>query len=116
MNILIAEDEHLINDAYKNYLERNGFEVVKQCFTTDEVLDYFESGGSVDIIIIDHRMPGKYTGLETARIIKNKFGLEKIILASADMAIESAAKSDNILFFLKPFKISNLLSAVKDMS
>jgi len=37
------------------------------------MIRFFEEGGTADILIIDHRMPGLRSGIDAAIYIKNNF-------------------------------------------
>ena len=104
LNILVAEDENIIADSYKLFLESRKHKVIvcsdgEQCLRTfNEYINKLESssnqlgikreplsntpGSAFDLIILDYRMPKK-NGIEVAEEILSKVPNQRILLASA---------------------------------
>jgi CheY-like chemotaxis protein len=80
--ILIADDEEALQRLYKEEFEEEGYEVIL-AGTGKEVLARLEDQDHIpDLIVMDIRMP-ELNGIETLRIIKEKFPRLPVILCSA---------------------------------
>lgn len=80
--ILIADDEVALQRLYKEEFEEDGYEVLL-AGNGNEVLSLLENQDQLpDIIVMDIRMP-EMNGIETLRIIKEKFPQMPVILCSA---------------------------------
>ena len=80
--ILLVEDEPLIRFTMAEALRDCGVCVVEAA-TGDEAWQYLTSGGSVDLVFTDHRMPGVLTGAELATRIRRHFPRLAVVVASA---------------------------------
>jgi CheY-like chemotaxis protein len=80
--ILIADDEESLQRLYQEEFEEEGYEVVI-AGNGKEVLSRLEDTDHMpDIIVMDIRMP-EMNGIETLRIIKEKYPRIPVILCSA---------------------------------
>lgn len=114
MNFLIVEDETDLAELYTEIVELQGHTVIAVAANGDDaVREFVAQRGAVDLIIMDHRMPGK-TGLEAAREILATGVPVKLILASADPGVEEkASKLGPIRFLKKPFTIDRLIETIE---
>ena len=80
--ILVVEDEPLIRFAIAEALRELGITVVEAA-SADDAWQYLTTGGSVDLVFTDHRMPGSMTGAELAARIKQQYPTVLIIVTSA---------------------------------
>jgi DNA-binding NarL/FixJ family response regulator len=72
VKIMIADDQQLIRESLKIILDSDpNFEVVKVVGSGQEVLDTLEIE-SIDIILMDVRMPSM-SGVECTRLVKKKY-------------------------------------------
>ncbi len=115
MNIIIAEDQHLLRDTLKIYLEKeagfnitgsvsNGEQVVKQCRINQP-----------DIVIMDIKMP-ILSGLKATEIIKTEFPDIKILIltlyeSEQDLIESILSGADGYL--LKDVAPETLISAIR---
>jgi two-component system, response regulator, stage 0 sporulation protein F len=80
--ILIADDEEALQRLYKEEFEEEGYEVLL-AGNGKEVMDLLEDPNRLpDLIVMDIRMPGM-NGIETLRLIKEKYPRLPVILCSA---------------------------------
>jgi two-component system, response regulator, stage 0 sporulation protein F len=80
--ILIADDEEALQRLYKEEFEEEGYEVLL-AGNGNEVMDLLEDPSRLpDLIVMDIRMPGM-NGIETLRLIKEKYPRLPVILCSA---------------------------------
>jgi len=115
-SVLIVDDEPFIHQLYKDILEMNGYNVLAEAYDGLEALELFTRlHDKPDVIIMDHRMPNK-DGVDTTISIREMDPSAKIIFASADSTIKSRAIDAGALEFLsKPFQISDLMTALRNL-
>jgi two-component system, response regulator, stage 0 sporulation protein F len=80
--LLIADDEEALQRLYKEEFEEEGYEVLL-AGNGKEVMNLLEDPNPLpDLIVMDIRMPGM-NGIETLRLIKEKYPKLPVILCSA---------------------------------
>jgi CheY-like chemotaxis protein len=80
--ILVVEDEPLIRFTVAEALRELGIAVIEAA-TADEAWQYLTSGGGVDLVLTDHRMPGSMLGAELATRIQREFPGVSVVVTSA---------------------------------
>ncbi len=112
--VLIVEDDDSLRDLYRIALKLKGHEVIGIAGDGNEAVDMFRNFSiKPDIVLMDHRMPGK-NGLEATREILSMNGKSKVIFASADNSvIEEAISLGARSFKSKPFSLEKLCSNIK---
>lgn len=112
--IFTVDDEIEIMKVYRDVFRMNNHDIVAEALDGEEAVKIFKTMEKCpDIIIMDHRMPGR-NGLEAMKEIRNINPLQGIIFVTADSeaakrAIELGANS----FILKPFRMDNLFNAIE---
>lgn len=111
--ILIADDEEALQRLYKEEFEEEGYEVLL-AGTGKEVISLLEDPDRFpDLIIMDIRMP-EMNGIDTLRIIKEKYPQLPVILCSAYSEFKqdfSTWASDD--YVVKSSDLTELKEAVK---
>jgi two-component system, response regulator, stage 0 sporulation protein F len=80
--LLIADDEEALQRLYKEEFEEEGYEVML-AGNGNEVMELLKDQDRLpDLVVMDIRMPG-LNGIETLRLIKEKFPRMPVILCSA---------------------------------
>ena len=79
--ILVVEDEPVIRLYIAEALRDLGAMVV-EAGTADEAWTYLATGGNVDLVFTDHRMPGSMTGTELAIRIRQTYPSLRVLLTS----------------------------------
>ena len=116
--IFIVDDETTLHELYGEILEFNGHEIVANAYNGDEAVEIFKEieKEPPDVVIMDHRMPNK-DGVETTKEILKINPNIKIIFASADTAVRTAAIAAGAHSFLsKQFAMTDLMTKVKEMA
>ena len=74
MRVMLADDAVLIREAIATLLEREGFEVIRQASTADELMRWLPND-LPDLVVLDIRMPPTHTdeGLRAARSIRERY-------------------------------------------
>src|SRR3954452_20252312 len=113
-HILIAEDEEAIRQLLKEFLEGEGFAISEA--TSGLEVESALSNKSVDLVLMDVRMPGK-TGLDVLREAQHMGeGLPIIVMtaySTANMAIE-AIQLGAYDYIPKPFDLDHVLVTVNN--
>ncbi|MCX7788308.1 MAG: response regulator [Spirochaetes bacterium] len=111
--ILIVEDENIVALDIKMHLRKYGFQVAGIFSSGEEVLAHIEEA-KPDLILMDIKLQGNLDGLETSRIIKERYGLPVVFLtAFADEATLQRAKvMEPFGYIIKPFEEKELRTAI----
>jgi DNA-binding NarL/FixJ family response regulator len=117
IKLAIAEDHLRFRETLSNYLSSfESFEVVIEAENGQELLDKL-IGNSVDIVILDIRMP-VLNGTETLKLLKVQFPAIKVIMFSSitdqPVLIELSRLGANS-FVCKYEDISILINAIKEV-
>lgn len=113
--VFLVDDEKFIVDLYKDILEANGHTVVGVASDGEEAVQkYKEMKDKPVIIIMDQRMPVRDGVSATQEILKID-PRATIFFGSADLHIEKEAIAAGARgFLLKPFRIEELLAAIRE--
>src|SRR2546421_239883 len=113
IKILIVEDEALIARDIRQKLIDLGHDVVGIADTGEEAI-IMAKETKPHIILMDIVLKGKLTGIETARIIKDKQKISIIYLTAYDSpsVMEQANDTNPEGYLLKPFDDSKLQNVV----
>ncbi len=113
--VFIVEDQDFIRELYKDVFESAGLTVFSAS-NGDEAINIFKTlSCKPDIIIMDHRMPGK-DGIETTQELLKLDPSVPIIFSSADVTVrERALEAGAVSFWAKPFPCSLLVNAILDI-
>lgn len=116
MKILLVEDEPLVRDMVRAFLERAGYGV-EAVGTAEEVLDTW-SDRAVDLLLTDVMLPGQ-TGVELATQLREQRPDLKVLYMSGNVSDPTARESrskDATRFLAKPFSRASLLDAVATLT
>src|ERR1051326_1013845 len=112
--ILIVEDEGIVAADIAKCLEDHGFEVAGIAGSADDAIQEALLT-CPDLVLMDIRIQGELDGVETAEVLHRRFGPAVVYLtAHGDKdTIERAKKTLPLGFLLKPFKESELITAIE---
>ncbi len=112
--IAIVEDEYIVALDIRNFLERSGYRVLGLFPSGDEILEQFEQL-QPDLVLMDIRIRGSMDGVETARLLHDRWGAPVILLtAYADEETIARAKlTQPFGYILKPFEERELKTAIE---
>ena len=113
--ILIVDDDEDIVDLFEKFLKLEGYNIIAKAFNGEEALEIYKSfQNAPDIILMDHRMPGK-DGLETTKEMLSINPNCKIIFVSADYSVrEKALEAGAIDFLEKPIDFITLYRKIEE--
>jgi CheY-like chemotaxis protein len=113
-SILVVEDEGLIALHLIELLEKAGYRVIGQAYSGDVVLRTLETSPLPDLILMDIGLAGSLDGIETARMIRQRFSIPLIFVTaySSETTLERMKEvaPEGVIF--KPFIEKDLLDLV----
>ena len=107
--IIIVEDEALIAAEMKMFLHDLGYQVVGHAMNGDRALDLFAIE-KCDIILLDINIKGSLSGIDLARIVREKYNVPFIYITSFSdkMTLEEVKDTDPYGYVIKPFNENDL--------
>jgi len=111
--VMIIEDDLDLLILYKDYLMKNGCDVIATSNTAEEILVDYRSYRP-DFVILDYKLPGAMNGSQAAREILHIDPNAKIIILTAfsdvkqELEGNSHFKGKDIKVILKPIQMSQL--------
>jgi PAS domain S-box-containing protein len=111
--IVVVEDESIVALDIKLQLENLGYEVPAVFASGEELLSSLEEIAP-DLILLDIILKGELDGIETAKLVKERFNLPVIMLTALDTqeTVERAKLAQPFAFIVKPFDERELRNAV----
>jgi DNA-binding NtrC family response regulator len=111
---LIVEDDLSLQRLYEMILKASGFAVLGKASNGEEAVKIYQDLlNSLDVILMDHRMPIK-NGIEATKEILKINNHIKIIFTSADKSIKKLALAVGAISFLeKPFSFAELVNEIE---
>ncbi|RZB37982.1 MAG: hypothetical protein SRB2_00689 [Desulfobacteraceae bacterium Eth-SRB2] len=115
INLLLVDDEQSFVEIMGQRLGRRGF-IVAYAFSGQDALNRLEADDSIEVVILDVKMPGM-DGVETLRMIKKKRPLVKTIMLTGHATVNSAIEAMKLGamdYLMKPCDLDELVSKVKE--
>jgi len=115
INILLVDDEIPFLETMTRRLVKREF-ITASASSGDEAIRLLEKNGEIEVVVLDVKMPGM-DGLETLKIIRQKFPLIEVIMLTGHATIESAIEGMKLGAFdylMKPCDMEELLSKVRE--
>ena len=112
-SILIVEDEPIVAKDLQMTLRDAGFDAFAIAYSADDAIKR-ASERCPDLVLMDIRIRGNLDGIQTAELLRQRFGVPVVYLtAHADEAtVERASVTEPYGYLLKPIKADELRSAV----
>lgn len=114
IKVLIVEDEILVAEDISSELEDNGFIITGIAISFDECIKSIENE-TPNIVLLDINIKGNKDGIETARVINEKYNIPIIFLtANSDSAtVKMALETIPSAFISKPYNNKDLIIALE---
>jgi CheY-like chemotaxis protein len=109
--VLIVEDEPLILCVAQAEFEDAGYEVIAAA-DGQEALAALESHPDVDVLFTDIRIPGALDGWALARSARQLVPGLAVIYATG-FSQDQGLPVEGSLFFMKPYRLSRIIEAVR---
>lgn len=113
--VLLVDDEAPFLETMTKRLEKRNLDV-KTALSGQSALETLEKNPSIDVIILDVKMPGM-DGIETLRKIKAGYPLSEVIMLTAHATVESAIEGMKLGAFdylMKPCDMDQLMGKVHE--
>jgi len=112
--VLIVEDEPIVALDLQQEIEDFGCEVVGLAESADEALAAVEENRP-DLAMMDIRITGSMDGIETARLLRDTYGVPVIFLTSYsdDTTLQRAAREMPYGYLTKPFQTRELKATLQ---
>ena len=114
-NVLLVDDEVDFVETFSERLEMRNLDISK-AFTGKEALEALEKNHSIEVIILDVKMPGM-DGIETLTEIKKNFPLVEVIMLSGHADVESAIdgmKLGAFDYLMKPCDMDQMIAKITE--
>jgi DNA-binding NtrC family response regulator len=114
-NVLLVDDEVPFVETMTKRLTKRDLRITS-AFNGQEALDKLEEYRSVEVVILDVKMPGM-DGNETLTEIKRRYPLVEVIMLTGHATVESGIegmKMGAFDYLMKPCEMDQLISKVKE--
>jgi two-component system, cell cycle sensor histidine kinase and response regulator CckA len=112
--IAIVEDEYIVALDIKSFLERTGYSIAGMFSAGEELLARI---GEIkpDLILMDIKIRGKLDGVETARLVHERYGIPVVLLTAFadDETIARAKITQPFGYIIKPFEERELKISIE---
>jgi diguanylate cyclase (GGDEF)-like protein/PAS domain S-box-containing protein len=112
--ILVVEDSSIVAIDIKRSLQKLGYNVVATAASAEEAIAKVVEN-EPELILMDIRLKGDTDGVDTARIIKDKYDIPIIYLTaySDEETLERAKLTEPFGYIIKPFEERELQTAIE---
>ena len=114
-NVLLVDDEADFIEAFSERLKLRNLEISK-AFSGEEALEIMQKNHTVEVVILDVKMPG-LDGIETLAEIKKRHPLVEVIMLSGHADVASAIdgmKQGAFDYLMKPCDMDQLIAKVTE--
>ena len=112
-NVLLVDDEASFVETFAERLELRNFEISK-AFSGEEALRILKENQTVEVVILDVKMPGM-DGIETLMEIKRRYPLVEVMMLSGHADVASAIdgmKQGAFDYLMKPVDMDQIITKV----
>ena len=113
--VLLLEEETTEREAFSDYLERAGYEVVGAC-DCDEALAVLEERSDVRAFVTDAHVPGCMDGFELAEVACARWPHLAVVMMSGHSDATSGPIPKGAEFISKPYLLSHLVPTLRRMT
>ena len=113
--VLLVDDETPFVEAMSRRLKKRDIDILA-AFSGAEGLDVLENDGTVEVVILDVKMPGM-DGIETLGEIRKRFPLVEVIMLTGHATVETGIEGMKLGAFdylMKPCDMDVLMKKLKE--
>ena len=113
--VMLVDDEVPFVETMSKRLDKRGLKIIS-AFSGEEALKVLKRNDTVDVIILDVKMPGM-DGIETLQEIKKIYPLKEVIMLTGHATVETAIEGMKLGAFdylMKPCDIDTLVAKVDE--
>ena len=114
-NVLLVDDEVPFVEAMTRRLNKRNVSIAT-AFSGSEALDVLSEDSSIEVVVLDVKMPGM-DGIETLAEIRKKFPLQEVIMLTGHATVETGIEGMKLGAFdylMKPCDMDTLIEKVKE--
>ncbi len=113
-SVLVVEDERIVAKDIQQTLQGLGYDAFAIAASGDEAIARVAER-CPDVVFMDIRIKGPLDGIETAQLLRTRFGIPVIYLTAHadDATIDRAKKTEPFGYLMKPVTAAELRSAVE---
>lgn len=111
--VLLLEEETMEREAFSDYLEHAGYEVVGAC-DCDEALSVLEERSDVRALVTDAHVPGCMDGFELAEMARTRWPHLAVVLMSG-RSDNCGLAPNGAEFISKPYLMGRLAPTLQRM-
>ena len=114
-NVLLVDDEVPFIETMTKRLEKRGL-TVTAAFSGTEALKTLEEDASIEVVILDVKMP-QMDGIEALKRIKAEYPLVEVVMLTGHATVETGIEGMKLGAFdylMKPCEMDVLLAKVKE--
>ena len=115
VKILFADDEKAFVNTITKRLKKRGIDAVP-AFNGKEALDRIKENSTIEVVILDIKMP-VMDGMAALKVIKRKYPLLEVIMLTGHATMESAIegmKMGAFDYLMKPCDMDQLVTKVEE--
>lgn len=114
LGVLIVEDERIVAMDLQQTLVRMGYDAFAIASSADEAMRQ-ATARRPDVVLMDIRIKGARDGIETATLLRERFGVPVVYLSAHadDATIERAKHTEPYGYLLKPVRSAELRSVLE---
>jgi len=114
IKILVVEDESIVAKDIQNSLKKLGYLVPNTVGSGEKALEEIEENRP-DLVLMDIMLRGDMTGIDSANLIKERFGIPVIFLTAYadDNTLNKAKITEPYGYIIKPFKEKELQTTIE---
>ena len=118
--IVIVEDDYIIQELHRHYIENLGHEVVATFVSGHEAIDYFKNH-TADLILMDIRLEDSLDGIETMKKIQEIRSIPVVYISgNTEESNFKRAVNTNMKGFLSkplaPNELENIIDSLNDLT
>ena len=106
--VLVVEDEPLILMSTIDAFEDAGFEAI-DALDSEQALQRLEERPDICALFTDVNMPGRYDGVELARLVHERSPTTIVVVTSGKMIVSREALPEGGVFLPKPYRSSQVM-------
>ncbi|MFC1480222.1 response regulator transcription factor [Candidatus Omnitrophota bacterium] len=110
--ILVVDDEQEILSLIDEFLTRKGFQVIV-ADNGEKALDIIDQDGSIDLILLDYRMP-KLDGSAVLAELKMRQNKTPVILLTGSLGKETRELEVGA-FLMKPLDLDEVVAKIEEL-
>lgn len=113
--LAIVEDEAIVAHNIEQKLVKLGYEVSGIFYRAEMLFSFLESGGTVDLILMDIQLQNSMRGIDAAAKVLSRYRIPVVYLTafSDDATLGEAMKTEPYGYLIKPFNDRELKATVE---